>query len=111
MLIAPHVIHRMLPPCPDSPALGEIKEHTLRTTLRIQDHKYNAIAAIAGPVLRRRVRVRDIIGVDAPAKRRDALPPIWVLVNLDEIFVLQNIDVGLQVRITRLRQIGPNNQR
>ncbi len=109
--MTPHIIYRILPPSPYGPALREVEKHPLRCIQCVQDHEYHAVAAIARPVLRRKARVRDIVGINTPPEGRDTLAPMRILIDLDKILVLEDLNVRLQVRITRIRQVRANNER
>jgi len=107
MRMRPHIIHVILPPRSNRPALSEIEEHLSRHILRVKDHEYDAVAGVAGPVLRRVRAVGGIVRVDAPAERADALAYMRILVDLDEIFVPKNFD-----RFFRsIREIGSDYER
>jgi hypothetical protein len=101
LCMAPNVIHRILLPSHYGPALRRVEEHTLRAILCIQDHKHDTAAAILRPITSRTLRARDIVGIDALAKRRNALPSIRVLVNYDKAFDFKDFDLPVMLTIIR----------
>ena len=85
--MAPHVIHGILPPSPNSPALRKIEERTPRAIQHIQDRKHNPIGAVPRPVLRRVVRIRGTVRINTSPERRDVLSLVRIPIDPDKIYL------------------------
>ena len=106
--VRPHVIDGVLPSRADGPALGQVEEHLLGGVLGVQDHEHDAVAGVAGPVLRGEAGVGDVVRVDAPAERVNGLADVGVLVDHDEVFVAEDLDrlVGCVGQVRADDQVG-----
>ena len=104
--MAPHVINTVLPSRANRPALRQVEKHLGLGVLGIQHHEDDAVRRVAGPVLSRMCRVARKVRVHAPAKGRDGLTDIGILVDADEVCIAEDLDSLVRC----VREIRPNDQ-
>lgn len=88
----PQIIHRILPSGTYGPALSKVKRHLLWGVEAVQHHEHDAVARVARPVLSRMGGIVDIVVINTPSEGCDALADDRILVDLDYVFVSQDLE-------------------
>lgn len=90
--VRPHVVNGVLPSRTDRPALCQVEEHRGFGILAVENHEHNTVAGVSRPIFSWVRAVRGIVRVDTPSEWRYACADVWILVDLDQILVPEDLD-------------------
>lgn len=102
----PQIVHRVLPSSTDGPAFRQVERHLLRRIETVQDHEDDTVARVSRPILSGVCGIGDVIVVDAPPEWRETFAHDRILVDLDDVFISQDLE-GL---IRSIAEVGTDEQ-